>query len=324
MPEPNRLPALPSPNSALQVARAWADLEPGERKRRAAQAASDRDLDALFQLTAARLALHGRAGGTVSEHTLRSYRQGVSTLLEYVNESGANLLRPPSDDWGHLFARWLEDRGQSPSTVRVRLAAARALYLALRWSSASQADPFGIVKAAVDRTEAHEKCPPYSPEELDRLLEAGNPRDRVAILLGSHAGLRVSEAAGLTWGQVDFDGRQLRVRRGKGRKDRTVDLSATLVAAILELKAAKPPQSSEARLLNLTDHGLQAVMLRLTKRTGVPMRGFHALRHSAGSRLYQETGDLATVADHLGHASLDTARRYAKRSKSLKRTVGSW
>ncbi len=324
MPEPNRLPALPSPNSALQVARAWADLEPGERKRRAAQAASDRDLDALFQLTAARLALHGRAGGTVSEHTLRSYRQGVSTLLEYVNESGANLLRPPSDDWGHLFARWLEDRGQSPSTVRVRLAAARALYLALRWSSASQADPFGIVKAAVDRTEAHEKCPPYSPEELDRLLEAGNPRDRVAILLGSHAGLRVSEAAGLTWGQVDFDGRQLRVRRGKGRKDRTVDLSATLVAAILELKAAKPPQSSEARLLNLTDHGLQAVMLRLTKRTGVPMRGFHALRHSAGSRLYQETGDLGTVADHLGHASLDTARRYAKRSAVLTRIVSSW
>jgi hypothetical protein len=188
MPEPNRLPALPSPNSALQVARAWADLEPGERKRRAAQAASDRDLDALFQLTAARLALHGRAGGTVSEHTLRSYRQGVSTLLEYVNESGANLLRPPSDDWGHLFARWLEDRGQSPSTVRVRLAAARALYLALRWSSASQADPFGIVKAAVDRTEAHEKCPPYSPEELDRLLEAGNPRDRVATSMAGNSG----------------------------------------------------------------------------------------------------------------------------------------
>jgi integrase len=284
----------------------------------------DRDSEELFQLTAARLALHGRAGGTVSKHTLRSYKQGISALLDFVRETGAGLLRPPTSDWGHLYARWLEDQDRSPSTVRVRLAAARALYLALRWSGASQADPFSMVRAAPDKTEAHEKCPPYSQEELNLLLKAGNLRDQVAILLGAHGGLRVSEAATLTWSKVDLAAGNLRVRRGKGRKDRTVDLSATLRNALEVHRAQVQPQAPNARVVNLTTRGLQAVMDRITKRAGVPMRGFHALRHSAGTRLYQETGDLGSVADHLGHASLDTARRYAKRSPVLRTTVSSW
>ena len=324
MSDPNHLPALRSPESNLEIAKSWVDLNSGERKRKASTAASGRVRSELFELTAARLALHGRSGGTVSVHTLRSYRQGIESLLAFAEETGANLLRPPSNDWGHLYARWLEDQDRSPSTVRVRLAAARALYLGLRWSGASHADPFSTVRAAPDKTEAHEKCPPYSKEELEKLLLAERLRDRVVILLGAHGGLRVSEAATLTWSQIDFNAGSFRVVRGKGRKDRTVDLSKSLRDALEDLRVLVNPKAPEARVVNLTVRGLQAVMDRITKRAGIPMRGFHALRHSAGSRLYQETGDLGTVADHLGHANLDTARRYAKRSPALRTTVSSW
>jgi len=43
----------------------------------------------------------------------------------------------------------------------------------------------------------------------------------------------------------------------------------------------------------------------------VPRYGYHALRHSAGTRLYEATHDLHVTARHLRHASLDTARIYA-------------
>ncbi|TAH34305.1 MAG: hypothetical protein EYC70_15250 [Planctomycetota bacterium] len=322
-PAPSRVLARRVPAGALALARTWAELDAAERHRLAAAAAGDRDPGRLFEVLSGHLALHGRAGAAVSSHTLRSYRQGVAELLEFANETGASVLRPPQD-WGALFVRTLEGRSLSPATVRVRLAAGRALYAALRWSGATEADPFAGVRTASDPTEAWDKCPPYTEEDLAALLAVAGVRERVALLLGAHAGLRISEAAVLPWGAVDLAGKRLRVRRGKGRKDRDVNLSGSLAASLSELRASQGPQSDGQRILNLTVPGLRALLQRLARRAGVAWKGVHALRHAAGARLYAETNDLGTVADHLGHASLDTARRYAKRSSAVRSVVGNW
>ncbi len=47
------------------------------------------------------------------------------------------------------------------------------------------------------------------------------------------------------------------------------------------------------------------------KQAGVRFKGVYVLRHASGTRLKEETGDLALVADHLRHSSMDTARGYA-------------
>lgn len=61
------------------------------------------------------------------------------------------------------------------------------------------------------------------------------------------------------------------------------------------------------------------------KQAHVKFRGVHALRHSAGTRLREDTGDLALVADHLRHSSLDTAQGYAKsNNRQLKKALGEW
>ncbi len=57
----------------------------------------------------------------------------------------------------------------------------------------------------------------------------------------------------------------------------------------------------------------------------VSPKGVHALRHSAGARLYAETSGLESTARHLGHSTLETARVYAKWSdRRLRDTVGDW
>ena len=61
------------------------------------------------------------------------------------------------------------------------------------------------------------------------------------------------------------------------------------------------------------------------KQARVRFKGVHALRHASGTRLKEETGDLALVADHVRHNSMDTARGYAKAdNRQLRRALGAW
>lgn len=63
----------------------------------------------------------------------------------------------------------------------------------------------------------------------------------------------------------------------------------------------------------------------LCRRAKVRFKGVHAIRHSAGTRLHEETGNIVLVADHLRHLSLDTARGYTKSNNTqVKKAVGGW
>ena len=74
-------------------------------------------------------------------------------------------------------------------------------------------------------------------------------------------------------------------------------------------------------------HGaVQALVAPLgVDEAGIPYRGIHALRHTCGTRLVRETGNLEMAARHLGHSSIETTRVYAKWSdEGLNSTVGGW
>ena len=137
--DPNRHePAATTTGSGLEIApyaatpqdrsRNWTSLEPGELRRRTVEAARDRNLENLWAITEAHLVLHANP----SEHTLRAYSYGVRVTVAALE--GENVLRP-SRDWGLRFVRGLEQTGKA-STVRSRLASARALYAMLRWARA--------------------------------------------------------------------------------------------------------------------------------------------------------------------------------------------
>ncbi len=289
-----------------------------ELRRYAAEAARDRDVTKLWALTEAHLTLHGVAGALISPHTLVTYRYGVTALLEAWQ--GENLLRPARTA-GVLWVRGLEVRF-SPGTVRSRLSGARALYAALRWSGATEATPFLDVKPACDPTPAWAKRDAYELHEVKRLEVYAEGSNRLIVLLGAHAGLRVSEMTALRWQDIDLANARLKVRSGKGGKAALVELSGSLVTALGEM-----PQASREGYV-LPCRAQQSVYERLAtlcRTARVPVRGVHALRHAAGTRLRAETGDLAIVADHLRHATLETARGYAKTNNApLKRTLGSW
>lgn len=316
---------VPYRGVGVDRARAWVDLPDDARRRCAVEACRDHDTEALWDLTDAHLTLYGRAGATVSPYTRRNYRQGVVALVATWRQE--NLLRPRRDA-GALWLRTMEDAGLKPSTVTVRLAGARALYAALRWAGATELDPLRDAHPAKDTVPAWEKRHPYAEDEIRRLIMFSSGDDQALVLLGAHAGLRVSEMLALRWDDIDLTRRQLVVRNGKGGKPRTVAMSRSLTAALADLRETGERVVGNEASYVLPYRSTVAAWKRLNKvcmRAGVAPRGIHSLRHAAGTRVVQETGSLEEAAHHLGHASIETTRVYAKWSnKKLKATVGEW
>ncbi len=310
--------ARTAPSSLLQRTRDLATMSEEELRRFAAEAARDRDGTALWALTEAHLTLHGSSGSRVSAHTLSAYRHAVMMLLEAW--SGENLLRP-SRNAGVLWVRELEGRFK-PASVRVHLAGAKSFYAALRWSGATDAAPFADVKVAVDKTPAWEKRDAYTQTEVHWLERCSEGATLLIVLLGAHAGLRVSEMTALRWEHVDLSEGVLRVVAGKGGKSARVYLTPTLIQAL----EAVPAEDRTGFVLPC--RARQVVYGRVEaacKQARVKFKGVHALRHASGTRLREDTGDLALVADHLRHSSLDTARGYAKANNiQLKKALGEW
>jgi len=323
---------LHQPDDTLARAETWASLPPDDLKRRGASAAANRDAEQLWALTEAYLFMHGSRGAKVSQHTLRTYRRGVIDLVG--SWAGENLLRP-SRDAGVIYMRRLEagtpthevEAGAPPpaplsaASLQVKLAAARTLYKALRWAGATEARPFDDVRVAKDPTPPWEKRRPYRESEVEALLEAADGAEKVMVLLGAHAGLRIGEMADLRWSDLDLERGQLRVRSGKGGKAANVSLTKRLRDALSGLRLAagagqheKNRQRDAGLVLPWSADHARRRFKRVCGLAGVDYQsaGVHGLRHGAGTRYYRQTGDLGRVAAHLRHADIQTTRIYAK------------
>ena len=203
--------------------------------------------------------------------------------------------------------------------MRLELASVRLLYRALRWAGATTDDPFSSARLARDHTAPWDERQPYAEEDL-QVLPAAAPSDtRAMLLLGAHAGLRVSELLALVWSDLDFGTRTVRVRSGKGRKARRAVMGETLALA---LRALGPGQGDQ-HLFTISDVAVHKRLRVLCLKTGVPYRAVHALRHYSGTKLYRVSHDPEAVARHLGHSTLETTRIYAKwNDESFENSVG--
>ena len=322
---------------------AWTDLPRDERRRKAVAACISHDAATLHDLALAYLALTDRGEADVNPHTRRAYHQAIDALLASWNTG--SLLHRSGDD-GRAWVQGLKkagarDRrghprrtpdghpvGLTPASVQVYLAAARALYAALRWAGATTADPWRDVKAPKDLTAASDKRAPYEEGEITRLLAHAACEDRVLVLLGAHAGLRVAEALALAWADVDLTAARLTVVAGKGNKRRRVEMSPTLVAA-LRARAATGDRAGSADGAHVLPYRAPISARRrlalLCARAGVAYKGVHALRHSAGTAMYRATGRLEDAQHHLGHSTIATTQVYAHWSdERVKTALQGW
>lgn len=149
---------------------------------------------------------------------------------------------------------------------------------------------------------------PFTRRELAAILEQvqHDPRLRRAVLLGAAAGLRVSEAANLSWDDIDPETRRARVT-GKGNKTRVVKLSAKLLTELGTAATGRNVVTGTAQAWAPDTLGRK--VNRAIRAAGV-VGTFHKLRHRYGSLGYQLTKDPKALAEQMGHASVATTMAF--------------
>jgi integrase len=154
---------------------------------------------------------------------------------------------------------------------------------------------------------------PARDDEYQRFLEAA-PNDlyRDLFVIMRHAGLRVSEAVGLRWEQVDLDALQLEIR-GKGQVERYVDILSPVESVLRRrIRADTPYVFPGPTGYPLSTRAVQLVMQKIRERLGIPRnRGTpHKLRHRYATWLVENGVPLSDVRDQLGHANIATTSVY--------------
>jgi integrase/recombinase XerC len=276
-----------------------------------------------------------------SEHTRRAYLHDVDELVAFAR---GKLGRDPAAaelDLMMCRAYLASLHGHNDAvTIGRKLSSLRAFF---KLSVRRRLVPSSPV-AALRAPKRAKRLPSFlGKEDVGRLLDGRGPRpdrapealacERALLELIYGAGLRVSEACNLDVEDVERAGGRgtVKVRQGKGRKDRVVPFGSKAGAALDAylpvrgnlLAARRGPAGGQGHALDVHALFLGARGRRLDPRvvrrmlscrglaTGTPTISPHALRHSFATHLLGEGADLRSIQEMLGHASVRTTQRYA-------------
>lgn len=145
-------------------------------------------------------------------------------------------------------------------------------------------------------------------------------RNAAVLTLLYGCGLRISEALSLTGGMAPRPGTKTMRIVGKGRKERIVPILPAVCEAIAQYQklcpyaiSAEGPLFLGARGGALNPRMIQLAMEKLRGALGLPDSATpHALRHSFATHLLAGGGDLRTIQELLGHASLSSTQIYTE------------
>ena len=241
--------------------------------------------------------------------THEAYVESVAGLAGFHHRS-PDLL---SDEEIKSYLLDLHAKGYAASTLNVRVSGLRFFYRhVLGRSIAAVEEALPRPRRRICRVRV------YSLEEVGRLLapRGQNLKHRVFLMTVYGAGLRLQEACGLQVADIESQRGQIRVRQGKGSKDRYTCLSGWLLEQLrLYWQVCRPagwlfPSAGDPRR-PISDRTGQAIFYQALARARLPNRGgIHALRHSFATHLLEAGVDVATLKKLMGHASYATTAGY--------------
>lgn len=270
-----------------------------------------------------------KAERRLSPYTTRNYGATLERFLDFLTDYlGAG---PSLDVLTRLDARAFRaflaarrSEGLGGSSLRLELSALRTFFAYLRRREGVDNDAITAMRGP----KMKERLPrPVGAADAEALIgaaeEAEGPawiraRDAAIFTLLYGAGLRISEALSLRWVDVPL-GERLRVT-GKGAKTRDVPLMPAVREAVAAYCEVCPyPQEAGAPLFYsvrgkpLSARHVQRSMAGHRAALGLPESATpHALRHAFATHLLAAGGDLRSIQELLGHASLAATQRYTK------------
>lgn len=257
-----------------------------------------------------------------SSNTVSSYSFDICDFTKFIRGLGKIFKDIKVDD----VKSWILDlteRQIGKRSIKRKMSSLKSFYAWMYLQKKVDSDPFEYVHSP---KATHALPDFFSEKEIDSLLTANEKRtdrlknrDQALLMLMFASGLRASEVVNLTFNQVDFDNRIMKVS-GKGNMDRLVPFTNSAKEAMLnyinDLRKDLLKEDTKYIFLNskgnkMTVRGLEYILDEIEAKTGLYGKIHpHMLRHSFATKMLNRGADLRTIQELLGHSSIETTSIY--------------
>jgi integrase/recombinase XerC len=253
----------------------------------------------------------------LSNHTILFYKRHLTRFFRWSEEHGVTTVEAISPAILRTYLALLQDRGLTDTSLH---AAARALR---SWLNFCVNEEF-VATSAMEKIRMprldRRILPSFTKEDVKRLLDTcATSRERALVVVLLDTGVRISECAALTVGDIEIKTGTVRIRQGKGGKDRVVYLGNRALRTLsryfmdygIQTSSEKDPvwivDSGEGRL---TDSGLRQILSRLGRRAGVQHCHPHTFRRTFALWSLRAGMSLFHLQRLMGHADIAILRQY--------------
>ena len=258
-----------------------------------------------------------------SERTIVAYEADLREFEEYFKKTDAELdFRSVHSDNVRNWMVSLMDEGRTETSVNRKLSSLRSFYRFLLRRKEITVNP--MLKVVGPKKK--KPLPSFVREkDMDRLLDECSfeegfegYRDRTILEMFYATGMRLSELIGLNDADVDFSAKLIKVT-GKRNKQRLIPFGNELAEDLrlyINVRNEAMPQEAEALfVLNDGKRMYPMAVYRIVKRNlsrvvSLKKRSPHVLRHTFATAMLNDSAELRSVKELLGHESLVTTEVY--------------
>jgi site-specific recombinase XerD len=244
----------------------------------------------------------------LSTHTQKAYLAAVTGLAKHYHKSPEKITKHMIEDY-LLYLK--NDKGNAPNSCACTLTGLRFFYSNVTGQ-----------KIPVDfraRKKVRKLPCVLTHNQVWRIIcAAKNRKHRLMLMTTYSAGLRASEVIALKPKHIESDKMLIKVKAGKGGKDRYSLLSVKLINQLRDYYKTERPKTylfpssyKHKKQKPLCYESLRSIYENARKKAGVKKgAGIHTLRHSFATHLLEAGYDIRKIQVLMGHARLSTTMIY--------------
>lgn len=270
-----------------------------------------------------------------SKHTIRAYESDILAFLIWLDNLQADAVNHTKIKEYLLF---IQKFNYSKTTLSRKISAIRTFYRYLYRERIVDANPVSGLHSPKKSKNLPKFLTNTEIEQILNNIKIETPagyRNRAILELLYATGMRISELAGLNFGNLNLADNEITVF-GKGAKERIVlvsnrakDFLERYIKMVRPMISEIPPETNEDSpvFINKTGYRLQpqsvrAVIKDIVEKIQLPkVVTPHVFRHSFATKLLENGADLRVVQELLGHASISNTQIYTHVSTERLKSV---
>ncbi|NCB76781.1 MAG: hypothetical protein EOM42_06775 [Negativicutes bacterium] len=273
---------------------------------------------------AKRIFFTAKKAENVTGRTIETYDEVLKKFLVYIVERNIYDIAEVKSDLIREFLGTFKAKGLKGITVHRYFRVLRTFFLFLYRDDYIPNNPMKNIKPPKIEKKAMRT---FTIEEINKLLNAFNKleffgmRNYVIMCMFFSTGIRKMELASLTLADLNIINDLIRIRNGKGQKERYIPIGKTLRRSLIQYLKMREEYVDDDKCLwlfpsktkeQITSSGLGVLFQKVKKELGMTGEKIsaHTWRHTFAKNYLLNGGDVFSLQTILGHSNIETTRGY--------------